>query len=74
MDIKDAFAFHHINKNVYSGTINYKTQCVYCFNPYSESLLKDGSFRKCNKCKKHFKAQIIANPILNYNESTNQNK
>ena len=69
MNINEAFSVPHIQKNVYSGNIKYNTKCIYCLHLKSNPLLEDGSFRKCLKCLKHFKAQIIANPILNYNES-----
>lgn len=69
MDINDAFKIHHINQDTYSGTIKYSQLCIYCSNAQSISLLEDGSFRKCLKCNKHFKALILTKPVKNYNES-----
>lgn len=69
MDIKDAYKVHHIKKDIYSGNINYSKKCIYCLYADSHALLNDGSFRKCVKCKKHFKAVIINEPIKNYNDS-----
>ena len=69
MDLNDAYKIHHIKQDVYSGKINYSTKCIYCPNTTSSSLIDDGSFRKCLKCKKHFRATILTQPVKNYNES-----
>ena len=69
MDINDAFKIHHIKQETYSGTIKYSQQCIYCTHAESNPLLIDGSFRKCLKCNKHFKALILTKPVKNYNES-----
>jgi len=71
MNLNDAYKIHHIKSDVYSGKINYSTKCIYCSNLLSNSLLEDGSFRKCLKCKKHFRATILSNPVKNYNQSFN---
>jgi hypothetical protein len=69
MDINDAFKINNIKKEIYSGKINYSSQCIYCSYNKSNPLLDDGSFRKCLYCHKHFKAKILTQPIKNYNES-----
>lgn len=72
MDLNDAYKIHHINKDIYSGTINYSKICIYCNFQESSPLLNNGSFRKCLQCKKHFNAIILTNPIQNYNNSLNK--
>lgn len=69
MDFNDAFKIHHIKQETYSGPIQYSQQCIYCSYKQSNALLIDGSFRKCLKCNKHFKANILTQPVKNYNES-----
>lgn len=74
MDIMDAYKIHHIKQEIYTGNINYSKKCIYCLNNDSNALLIDGSFRKCVKCNKHFKAIIVSDPIKNYNQSIINNK
>jgi hypothetical protein len=69
--LDDAYKIHHITNNTYNGTIRYNITCIYCKNPSSISLMNDGgSFRKCDKCKKNFKATVINEAINNYSYST----
>jgi hypothetical protein len=72
--VDSAYNIEHVNPNIYRGTIKYSKQCIYCSSQESISLLQDGSFRKCNKCRKNFKAHILTNPIQNYNHSINHLK
>ena len=37
--------------------------CIYCSHPDSTSLLQDGSFRQCTKCKKHFRPMTVTPKI-----------
>ena len=37
---------------------NFSQVCIFCSSKDSTALINDGSFRQCNKCKKHFKAII----------------
>lgn len=67
--IENAYQLEHINPQIYSGTLNYSKKCIYCSSDESISLLADGSFRKCYKCRKNFKAIILTSPISNYNHS-----
>lgn len=71
MELNNAFTIHHVNKGTYSGKLNYSPNCIFCLNTKSINLLPDGSFRKCEKCFKHFKATILSKPIQNYNECIN---
>ena len=69
--LDEAYKIHHITNNTYSGNIKYNMTCIYCKNPSSISLMNDGgSFRQCDKCKKHFKANVINEAINNYSYST----
>jgi len=38
---------------------NFSSKCIFCTSLDSISLIADGSFRKCNKCNKQFKALFI---------------
>ena len=69
--INEAYQVEHIKPTIYSGTLVYSKQCIYCSSPLSIPLLSDGSFRKCNNCKKNFKATNLTTPVSNYNYSTN---
>jgi hypothetical protein len=70
--LNEAFATHHINQTTYGGTLHYSTICIYCKHGTSTPLMTTdgGSFRKCNKCNKHFRATILNDAITNYNYST----
>jgi hypothetical protein len=67
--IENAYKIEHVNPQIYSGTLNYSKKCIYCSSDESIPLLIDGSFRKCYKCRKNFKATILTSPIRNYNQS-----
>jgi hypothetical protein len=70
-NLEDAYKIHHIDSKTYSGNIMYSPKCIYCGNLESISLMNDGgAFRKCNKCKKNFKASILNNAINNLSYST----
>ena len=68
--LDEAYKIHHTNNNTYRGTLIYSTQCIYCKNAKSIALMVDGSFRKCEICKKNFKANILTNAVTNYSYST----
>jgi hypothetical protein len=73
--LDEAYKIHHTNSTTYSGTIYYSPVCIYCRNATSVSLMNDGgSFRQCNKCKKHFRANILTNAVNNYGYSTSHLK
>lgn len=71
-DFSEAFKLSHINPLTYKiNDINrFSNCCVYCSNNASKSLSIDGSFRQCLKCNKQFKANLLSQPIINYNLST----
>jgi hypothetical protein len=71
--LDEAYNIHHINPNVYSGIVIYSPVCIYCNFMTSIPLmgnLDGGSFRRCEKCRKEFKAKIINNPVSNFSDST----
>jgi hypothetical protein len=69
--LEEAYKIHHTNSNTYGGTISYSTTCIYCKNPTSTSLMNDGgSFRRCDHCRKNFRATVITNAINNLSYST----
>ena len=69
--LEDAYKIHHVNSNTYSGTLKYCPTCIYCKNITSTSLMNDGgSFRRCERCKKNFRATILNEAITNFSYST----
>ena len=73
--LDEAYKIHHINANTYNGIIKYDPTCIYCKYSKSSPLMNDGgSFRRCDHCKKHFRATVINEPISNYSYSTHHLK
>jgi hypothetical protein len=73
--LDEAYKIHHVSSNTYTGTLKYSPICIYCNNPISKSLMNDGgSFRRCDKCKKDFKATFIGPAVTNFTYSTNHLK
>ena len=76
--LDEAYKIHHTNSNTYQGTIRYNPECIYCKNASSTSLMQNtdgGSFRRCDRCRKNFKATIlVGEPIKNYSYSTHHLK
>ena len=69
--LDDAYKIHHIDSKTYGGNLQYVSTCIYCSNKDSTSLMNDGgSFRRCNRCKKHFRAAVKNNAISNFSYST----
>jgi len=68
-DLQDAYSFltfsQYINNNGLSP--KFSPNCIFCSSNETTALLKDGTFRQCNKCKKQFKPLILRNqePICN---------
>jgi len=74
-NLEEAYKIHHVNQSTYSGSIQYSPKCIYCNHLDSISLMNDGgSFRRCNKCKKNFKASVINNAVQNFSYSTHHLK
>jgi hypothetical protein len=70
--LEQAYQIHHTCQQTYGGSIKYSTECIYCKNPKSISLMNTdgGAFRQCERCRKNFKANILNNAIPNYSYST----
>jgi hypothetical protein len=60
-NINDAYQFvsfsDYINNKGLQGT--FSPICIFCSYNVSVSLVNDGSFRECKRCKKQFKAKIV---------------
>ena len=50
----------------------YSNICIFCSNNETVVLMSDGSFRKCLRCQKHFKARVFQ-AVPNQNQNQNQN-
>jgi hypothetical protein len=75
--LDEAYKICHVSPNTYTGTLHYKHTCIYCKYPVSTPLMKDrdgGSFRRCDKCNKNFRATIINPAIDNFSNSTHHLK
>jgi hypothetical protein len=73
--LDEAYKIHHINPNTYGGTLKYSLTCIYCKHSKSTSLMNDGgSFRRCDHCKKNFKASILNDAVTNFSYSTHHLK
>jgi hypothetical protein len=73
--VDDAYKIHHVNSNTYCGTIRYSPSCIFCGNTKSTSLMNDGgAFRRCDRCKKNFRANVVSEAITNFSYSTHHLK
>lgn len=73
--LEDAYKIHHVSHNTYTGSIKYSPTCIYCNNPISTPLMNDGgSFRRCERCKKNFKATTLNDSVSNFSYSTHHLK
>jgi hypothetical protein len=70
--LDDAYKIHHIKSNTYVGNILFSPSCIFCNSSTSKPLMKNdgGSFRQCDRCKKHFKARVVNEAINNFSYST----
>lgn len=70
--LEEAYNIQHSNLSNISSVI-YSPVCIYCGFMASTPLmgnLDGGSFRRCGKCRKDFRAAIVTNPVSNYTIST----
>lgn len=58
--INDAYRFNTFSEYIVNGGLNtrFSPICIFCSSKDSISLITDGSFKQCNRCKKQFKARI----------------
>jgi hypothetical protein len=62
--LNDAYNFQSFSTYINTNGLQtgFSPKCIFCSSLETTSLVNDGgSFRKCNKCKKHFKALFIKN-------------
>ncbi len=73
--LDDAFKFNTQSEFLLQQTNSYFSPiCIFCSFPDSQPLINDGgSLRRCKRCKKDFKSQIITQPV-NPNQAPPQNK
>ena len=59
--INDAYQFSSFSQYINTGCLksNFSPVCIFCSSKESTALTNDGSFRQCNRCKKHFKAILL---------------
>jgi hypothetical protein len=71
-NLDDAYKIHHTNSTTYSGTIRYSGTCIFCNNPKSSALMNEdgGAFRRCDKCRKNFRANVLNTAVSNFSYST----
>ena len=68
--VNEAYKIEHVHPTTYTGNITYSKQCIFCGNQETQSLLNDGGcFRKCEKCRKNFRANVLNAPVANYKNS-----
>ena len=58
--INDAYQFESFSSYINNDGLKTKFShiCIFCSEKESIPLMKDGSFRQCNRCKKQFKARL----------------
>jgi hypothetical protein len=58
--INDAYKFNTFSEYISNGGLNtqFSHICIFCSSKDSTSLISDGSFKQCNRCKKQFKARL----------------
>ena len=58
--ISDAYHFESFSEYINNKGLQSKFSpiCIFCSSNESISLINDGSFRQCKKCKKQFKAKL----------------
>ena len=58
--LNDAYQFNTFSSYIVNGGLNtrFSPICIFCSSKDSISLISDGSFKQCNRCKKQFKARI----------------
>jgi hypothetical protein len=57
--INDAYRYHTHSEFIKQMKIpTFSLQCIFCPSLKTDSLVNDGSFRRCGACRKDFKALI----------------
>lgn len=70
--VDEAYNIHHTDVTGYVKIPVYSPVCIFCSHNTSQPLMNDGgSLRRCDKCRKNFRATILSEPIQNMRNSTN---
>jgi len=75
--LDEAYKIHHVNSNTYTGTLKYSPTCIYCKHIHSTALMASsdgGAFRRCDRCRKNFKAVVLNEAVSNFSYSTHHLK
>jgi len=58
--INDAYRFESFSDYINNNGLQTKFSpvCIFCSEKESLSLISDGSFRQCKRCKKQFRARL----------------
>ena len=58
--INDGYHFESFSSYIVNNGLRTKFSpvCIFCSSNESVSLIEDGSFRQCKKCKKQFKSML----------------
>ena len=56
----DAYKYHTQSEFIKQMKVpTFSLNCIFCSSSKTDSLVSDGSFRRCGTCKKDFKALFI---------------
>ena len=61
--INVAYQFQSFSEYINNNGLQsrFSPKCIFCPSIESTSLISDGSFRQCNRCKKQFKSLLMKN-------------
>jgi hypothetical protein len=78
MPLENAYKIHHTNNIPYGDGVKivakYSDQCPFCSSNNTISLMQDGSFKRCQQCRKEFRSTILTKSAPNYSISTDHLK
>ena len=58
--INDAYKYQTHSEFIKQMKVpSFSLQCIFCSSLKTDSLVKDGSFRRCGNCRKDFRATIV---------------
>ena len=63
--LNDAYHFNSFSPYIVNGGLNsrFSPICIFCSSNNTMNLANDGSFKKCNSCRKQFKARLSNNQV-----------
>jgi hypothetical protein len=60
--LNDAYKYNSFSNYINNMKLpTYSSICIFCSSKETSSLMDDGSFRKCKRCNRQFKAVILHN-------------